>query len=136
MLGRPFEVGLAASWIVQLGSAVSYMHSQRVLHRDLSACNVFLSAAGDIKVGDFGLSKANQGGSQHSVHGKTVCGTPNYFSPEMIEGHSYGEPADVWAVGLLAHEILTLKHPFLPSLALTLPIIPCRWGCSRTRSSR
>ena len=59
--------------------------SKRVLHRDLSAANVFLSAADDIKVGDFGLSKSS--GTSVSVHGKSVVGTPNYFSPEMVSRH-------------------------------------------------
>ena len=57
--GRRFACDVAASWIAQIASAVAYMHSSRVLHRDLSAKNVFLSRHGDgcdVKVGDFGLS--------------------------------------------------------------------------------
>lgn len=106
----PFEVDVATTWIAQIASAVSYMHSMHVLHRDLSAANVFLSAAADIKVGDFGLSK--EGTSSVSVMGKTVCGTPNYFSPELISGQLYGAPADAWSVGLLVYEVLTLRQPF------------------------
>mmetsp|Transcript_53938 Transcript_53938/g.124181 ORF Transcript_53938/g.124181 Transcript_53938/m.124181 type:complete len:161 (-) Transcript_53938:272-754(-) len=87
------------------------MHSRRVLHRDLSAQNVFLSRSEQIKVGDFGLSKAGKYPSL-SVRGTTWCGTPNYFSPEMINGEPYGREADAWSIGLLAHEILTLHHPF------------------------
>jgi len=109
---EPFPAAQAAMWVAQVASAVSYMHSQRVMHRDLSAQNVFLSRAGDVKVGDFGLSKES-GGSQHSVQGHTLCGTPIYFSPEMVNGEAYGPPSDTWAVGVLAHEILTLRHPFL-----------------------
>ena len=110
--GSHFDVGTAASWIAQIATAVSYMHRKRILHRDLSAPNVFLTLGDDIKVGDFGLSKANAASSV-PVMGRTVCGTPNYFSPEMVNGESYGAASDVWAVGVLAHEILTLKHPFV-----------------------
>jgi serine/threonine protein kinase len=113
----PFEPDLAISWIAQLASAVSYMHTHHVLHRDLSAQNILLTGTDDIKVGDFGLSKAGKA-SQFSVRGRTVCGTPNYFSPEMINGELYGAASDTWAVGVLAHEILTLKHPFGDSNSL------------------
>ena len=57
-------------------------------------------------------SKAG-GHASLTVRGKTLCGTPNYFSPEMVDGKPYGAPSDAWAVGLLAHEILTLRHPFM-----------------------
>lgn len=111
----PFEADVATAWIVQISMAVAYMHSMRVLHRDLSARNIFLSSADSIKVGDFGLSKADQSHRACSINGKTLCGTPNYFSPEMIKGEAYGTASDAWAVGLLAHEIFTLHHPFTSS---------------------
>lgn len=106
-----------------------YMHSMRVLHRDLSAQNVFLSADDDVKVGDFGLSKASNSLSSHTVRGRTLCGTPNYFSPEMVHGDGYGMPSDAWAVGLLAHEILTLEHPFhgVSLAALLKRIVNCEY---------
>lgn len=106
----PFTCEVATTWIAQIAAGVAHMHSRHVLHRDLSARNVFLAENDDIKVGDFGLSKASS--ASISVHGKTLCGTPNYFSPEMIHGHPYGPASDVWSVGILAHEILTLHHPF------------------------
>ena len=108
--GQPFDSTTATLWIQQIAAAVSHMHSKRILHRDLSANNVFLAGTGNIKVGDFGLSKANN--QSRSATGHTVCGTPNYFSPEMINGDPYGTPSDAWSVGLLAFEILTLEHPF------------------------
>lgn len=107
---EPFACNLAVSWVAQIAAAVSHMHSRRVLHRDLSAQNVFLSADGDIKVGDFGLSKVSN--TSISFKGRTMCGTPNYFSPEMVNGEPYGAASDTWSVGLLVHEILTLRHPF------------------------
>ena len=77
---------------------------------------------GDIKVSDFGLSKASTNNSRSLAHaGTTVCGTPNCFSPELVNGERYGAPSDAWAVGLLAYEILTLQHPFVSgSLAALL----------------
>jgi len=123
-----FAFDVAATWIAQMASAIEYMHSKHVLHRDLSATNVFLSSAYNIKVGDFGLSKASA-----SMHGKTVCGTPNYFSPELINGEPYGAASDAWAIGLLAHEILTLHHPFVgTSLAVLMQrILRCEYDEGR-----
>jgi len=112
----PFGTPTATAWVAQICAAVSYMHSMHVLHRDLSAPNVFLSHSGRIKVGDFGLSKANA--TSRSVLGRTTCGTPNYFSPEMVNGRPYGTASDAWSVGLLAHEILTLRHPFANASSL------------------
>ena len=82
-----------------------------MLHRDLSTKNIFLSEGGDAVVGDLGLSKAldrSQGGALAS----TMCGTPYYLSPEMLGGQPYGKPADVWALGVVMYELLTLQRPF------------------------
>jgi len=120
----PLPACVAARWIKQIAAAVSYMHSMHVLHRDLSANNVLLTVPpseaddanhGSVKVSDFGLSKASTNDSRSSFGhvGITMCGTPNYFSPEIVNGERYGAPSDAWAVGLLLYEILTLRHPFL-----------------------
>jgi len=134
---RPLALAVAARWISQIASAVDYMHSMAVLHRDLSANNVLLSAAepaehGDIKVSDFGLSKASSK-SRSAITAKTVVGTPDCFSPELINGETYGAPSDAWAVGLLAHEIATLGHPFEhDSLAALLKqILACEYDEAR-----
>jgi len=108
----PFEQGRVCLWLAQLSSAVAYLHSVKVLHRDLSASNVFLSAAGDIKVGDFGLSKTTGVNASRSALATTMCGTPNYCSPELINGEPYGAASDVWAIGLIAYQLFTLRHPF------------------------
>ena len=79
----------------------------------LKAANVFLtedgSADGSIKLGDFGISKTLSTQTNLAV---TACGTPFYFSPELINGKPYREPSDVWALGVLLFELLTLVRPF------------------------
>ena len=111
----PFEPITVATWLAQLGSAVAYIHSEDVLHRDLSASNVFLThtdtASAAIKIGDFGLSREGTKIGT-GAFGTTMCGTPTYASPELINGEQCGPPSDVWAVGVLAYELLTLSHPF------------------------
>jgi len=114
---RRLPVEVVSTWVAQIASAVSYMHSLRMLHRDLSTHNVFFTASGRVKVGDFGLTKV--GDNSSPVVARTICGTPSTFSPELINGHAYSEPSDAWAVGVLAFELLTLKHPFHAAKSLS-----------------
>ena len=83
------------------------------LHLDLQTANVFLtddgSADGSVKLGDFGISKTLSTFTNLAV---TACGTPFYFSPELVNSQPYREPSDVWALGVLLYELLTLQRPF------------------------
>ena len=67
-------------YIVQLIKALKYLHSHRVIHRDLKLGNLFLTEKMELKVGDFGLAtKLDFEGERK----RTVCGTPNYIAPEI-----------------------------------------------------
>jgi NIMA (never in mitosis gene a)-related kinase len=112
-----FTATAVVTWTLQLAQAVAYMHKHRVLHRDLSTKNVFLSASSEIKVGDFGVSKLM---ALPESLATTMCGTPYYLSAELARGEPYGAPSDVWSVGVILFELLTLRRPFnaerLPAL--------------------
>lgn len=94
----------------QTTSAISYMHSQNILHRDLKTANVFLKR-GIVKIGDFGISKI----MNTKVHAQTILGTPYYFSPEMCEGKEYDEKSDVWAMGCVLGEMCCKQKTFSAS---------------------
>ena len=67
-----------------------------------------------IKLGDFGLADKLAGADRSSdgERGRLWCGTPCYLSPEEVRHEAYGTPSDVWALGVVAYELLTLRRPF------------------------
>lgn len=68
---------------MQICCSVKYLHSHRVIHRDLKLGNLFLNDKMEVKIGDFGLaSKLEFDGEKK----RTICGTPNYIAPEVLEG--------------------------------------------------
>lgn len=95
---------------MQMISALQYLHSHRVIHRDLKLGNLFLNDKMEIKVGDFGLAtKLDFDGERK----RTICGTPNYIAPEVLEGktgHSY--EVDIWSLGVIIYTLIIGKPPF------------------------
>ena len=98
-------------YIIQLIKGLQYLHSHKIIHRDLKLGNLFLTDKMKLKIGDFGLAtKLDYDGEKK----KTVCGTPNYISPEVIDagmgGHSY--EVDIWSIGIIIYTLLVGKPPF------------------------
>lgn len=97
-------------YVVQLIKALKYLHSHRVIHRDLKLGNLFLTEKMELKVGDFGLAtKLDFDGERK----RTVCGTPNYIAPEILDGktgHSF--EVDVWSLGVIIYTLIIGKPPF------------------------
>ena len=89
-----------------------YLHQNLVIHRDLKLGNLFIDNQMNIKIGDFGLACQLKDKNERR---KSVCGTPNYLAPEMLEtkkweGHNFG--VDVWGFGIVIYVLLVGQAPF------------------------
>mmetsp|Transcript_8932 Transcript_8932/g.13217 ORF Transcript_8932/g.13217 Transcript_8932/m.13217 type:complete len:853 (-) Transcript_8932:133-2691(-) len=97
----------------QLLEAVRYMHDENVIHRDLKLGNLFLDKHLRVKVGDLGLATRLKCSDEKR---KTICGTPNYIAPEVINGnketrgHSF--EVDIWSMGVICFTCLVGKPPY------------------------
>ena len=92
---------------IQLVSGLKALHDLKILHRDLKSANVFLYTNGDAKIGDLNVSKVTRAGVGH-----TQTGTPYYASPEVWKDHPYDNKSDIWSLGCVLYEMITLKPPF------------------------
>lgn len=102
-----------AYFMRQLLAATRYIHDQLVIHRDLKLGNLFLDKNMNIKVGDLGLATKLESADEIR---KTICGTPNYIAPEVIQGdratrgHSF--EVDIWSMGVIMYTCLVGKPPY------------------------
>ncbi|TNJ28875.1 Kinase, NEK [Giardia muris] len=95
--------------IREVADALTYLHEKRHVHRDLKPANVFLASDGRCILGDFGVARALGDSSRMNTH----TGTDLYMAPEIHQGKRYDNSVDVWALGVVAHELCTGRLPFI-----------------------
>jgi serine/threonine protein kinase len=91
------------TYMKDIASAVDFMHMRNVIHRDIKLENILIGENGKLRLADFGWAV-------HALPPNdtrfTMCGTPEYLAPEMIAGNGHNHGVDLWALGILLHELL------------------------------
>jgi len=97
-------------YVLQIVKALKYLHKLKIIHRDLKLANLFLSENMQLKLGDFGLATKLEFEGEKK---RSLCGTPNYIAPEILEGKSgHSFEVDIWSIGVCIYILLIGKPPF------------------------
>ncbi|HLG98295.1 MAG TPA: protein kinase [Bryobacteraceae bacterium] len=115
----------------QTATALDYAHKKGIVHRDIKPANILIHEGTTAKIADFGVAKIL---SQQMTHAGVMMGTPNYMSPEQVQGHAVDGRADQFSLAVVAYEVLTGEKPFvadqLPALLFRIvredPVPPQR----------
>ncbi|KFK36038.1 hypothetical protein AALP_AA4G069800 [Arabis alpina] len=102
---------IAKRFMKQIGAGLEIIHDNHIIHRDLKPENILLAGTGDesvLKIADFSLSRKLLPGK----YLETVCGSPFYMAPEVLQFQRYNEKADMWSVGAILFELLHGYPPF------------------------
>ena len=97
-------------FLIQILLAIEYLHRNNIIHRDIKTANIMINKDYSISVGDFGVSKILKPDINLAT---TQIGTPYYLCPEIIKGKNYDKKADIWAIGCILCEMMTLDYAFL-----------------------
>jgi hypothetical protein len=122
-LRGPLPLGAALNYAKQIGDALEAAHDKGIVHRDLKPANVMITPAGVVKVLDFGLAAVSQSSDPSDpansptltispTRAGMILGTAAYMSPEQARGKPVDKRADIWAFGVVLHEMLTGRPLF------------------------
>ena len=96
-------------YLLQILKGLKYIHNHKIIHRDLKPGNLFLNQKIQLKIGDFGLASKLEYDGQKRY---SICGTPNYIAPEILEEKGYSYEVDIWSLGVITYAMFFGVTPF------------------------
>jgi len=109
IIKRPIKEKYAQFYFCQLANGLKYLDAHSIIHRDIKPKNILLTNNRKVlKIADFGLAKKIIDISLH----ETVCGSPLYMAPEIMNNNPYNNQTDLWSIGMILYEMLYGAHPF------------------------
>ncbi len=107
---HPLDRDAVLSILDQTATALDYAHKKGIVHRDIKPANILIHESATAKITDFGVAKIL---SQQMTVAGVMMGTPNYMSPEQVQGHAVDGRADQFSLAVIAYELLTGEKPFV-----------------------
>ncbi|KAF7792280.1 hypothetical protein EIP86_003316 [Pleurotus ostreatoroseus] len=103
--------------------ALNYLHKSSIIHRDLKAANILITAAGKVMICDFGVSALLVTASSKR---NTLVGTPHWMAPEVAHGNPYDTKADIWSLGIMIYEMIkgSVPHAHIMDQAKLIQMLP------------
>jgi eukaryotic-like serine/threonine-protein kinase len=109
---KPLELRRAIQFAIDMCNGMSVAHHVGIVHRDLKPANVLINQEGLLKIVDFGVAAAHREGDTQLTKTGYVIGSPKYMAPEQILGKKVDERADIYALGVIAYEMVTGVPPY------------------------
>lgn len=110
--GAPYPIERKLRLMLDLCASLGYAHKQGIIHRDVKPGNLMIAADGTLKVLDFGLARLVSAADSGLTQSGAVIGTPSYMSPEQVSGAPIDHRSDIFSVGLVLYEWLSLQRAF------------------------
>lgn len=110
LMAGPLSLDAAQKILTQVASALDYAHAQGLIHRDIKPSNILFTSDGWVKVADSGIARPAE--STRLTRTGVLLGTPEYMSPEQATGDAVDHRTDLYALGVVAYEMLTGRVPF------------------------
>jgi serine/threonine-protein kinase len=134
--GDQYEIAEVGQIITQLLDGIGYAHTHKVVHRDLKPSNILINNDGRIKINDFGIAHVE---ASTLTQMGDLLGTPHYMSPEQFLGKEITGLVDLFAIAVIAYELLTHTRPFTGNVAAimqqVLTVTPLRPSALNARLS-
>ncbi len=131
-----FEIKDAMNYLTPILSALAAAHAIGIVHRDMKPENILISKEGRIKIADFGLARGEIIGSTMTAESSVILGSVSYLSPEQVQRGIADARSDVYAVGIVAFEMLTGEKPFIGDTPIQIAYMHVNQNIPPPRSKR